>query len=130
MNNFSEEFQNQIARSDPERLRGYIDTFDRYLLYTLAVGSMPPEVIDQIIEKWEETIKATIDAESKNRTHFLESTPQGRLAKRQNIPDGEAIRLFYLDTLNTAKNVVMQNMQRHDDELDIDDVDDDSDFIY
>ncbi|KKK51117.1 hypothetical protein LCGC14_3118170 [marine sediment metagenome] len=53
-----------------------------------------------------------------HRTHFLESTPQGRLAKKQQQPDGEDIRLLFLNTLDTAKQIVTRNLQRDEDEDD------------
>lgn len=81
---------------------------------------MPPEILDNMIDKWAQTIKSTIDAEARHRTHFLESTPQGRLAKKQQQPDGEDLRLLFLKTLDTAKQIVARNLQRNDE--------DDSDF--
>ena len=108
----------KISEADPERLNGYIGMFDRLLLYNLAVGSMPPEILDEMIEKWAQTIKSTIDTEAQHRTHFLESTPQGRLAKKQDQPDGEALRLLFLETLSTAKQIVSRNLQRNEDDID------------
>ncbi len=110
----------KISQADPDRLSGYIDMFDRLLLYNLAAGSMPPEILDEMIEKWARTIKDTINTEAQHRTHFLESTPQGRLAKKQQQPDGEDLRLLFLGTLDTAKQIVTRNLQRNDE--------DDSDF--
>lgn len=104
----------KISEADPDRLSGYIDMFDRLLLYNLAVGTMPPEILDNMIEKWAQTIKGTIGAEAQHRTHFLESTPQGRLAKKQQQPDGEDLRLLFLETLDTAKQIVTRNLQRND----------------
>jgi len=120
MKEFSSEIQKRIAESDPERLNGYIGMFDRLLLYNLAVGSMPSELIDELIEKWEQTIKTTIDAESKHRTNYLESTPQGRLAKKQKQPDGEDVRLIFLNTLSTAKQIVTRNLQRDESDFESD----------
>lgn len=108
----------KISEADPERLNGYIGMFDRLLLYNLAVGSMPAEILDEMIEKWAQTIKSTIDTEAQHRTHFLESTPQGRLAKKQDQPDGESLRLLFLDTLSTAKQIVVRNLQRNEDDID------------
>ena len=87
MNEFSNEMQKRIAESDPDRLNGYIDVFDRLLLYNLAVNSMPSEMLEMLVGQWDKTIKVTIGTESLHRTHFLESTPQGRLAKKQQQPD-------------------------------------------
>jgi hypothetical protein len=108
----------KISESDPDRLNSYIGMFDRLLLYNLAAGTMPAEIIDEMIEKWAQTIKSTIDTEAQHRTHFLESTPQGRLAKKQDQPDGEDIRLLFLETLDTAKQIVTRNLQRDEDDFD------------
>lgn len=118
MKDFSNEIRKSISNADPERLSGYMDMFDRLLLYNLAVGTMPSETLDELIEKWEQTIKSTIDTESTHRTQFLESTPQGRLAKKHNQPDGEDLRLLFLATLNTAKKIVSRNLQRNEEEED------------
>ncbi len=112
------DMRQQISEADPERLNGYIDMFDRLLLYNLAVGTLPAEMLDEMIDKWAQTIKSTIDTEAQHRTHFLESTPQGRLAKKQKQPDGEALRLLFLDTLSTAKQIVTRNLQRDEDSID------------
>lgn len=120
MTRIPKDIHKKISEADPDRLNGYIDMFDRLLLYNLAVGSMPPEILDDMIKKWARTIKDTINAEVKHRTHFLESTPQGRLAKKQQQPDGEDLRLLFLNTLDTAKQIVARNLQRNDG--------DDSDF--
>jgi len=116
MKEFSSEIQKKIAASDPDRLNGYMDMFDRLLLYNLAVGTMPPETLDELIEKWEQTVKSVIDSESTLRTKFLESTPQGRLAKKHKQPDGEDLRLLFLATLDTAKQIVTRNLQRNEED--------------
>lgn len=120
MKRIPKDIHKKISEADPDRLSGYIDMFDRLLLYNLAAGSLSSEVLDEMIEKWAITIKSTIDTEAQHRTHFLESTPQGRLAKKQQQPDGEDLRLLFLDTLDTAKQIVTRNLQRNDE--------DDSDF--
>lgn len=116
MKDFPGNIQKHIADADPERLSGYMNMFDRLLLYNLAVGTMPSETIDELIVKWEQTIKTTIDTESELRTRFLESTPQGRLAKKHKQPDGEDLRLLFLATLNTAKQIVARNLQRDEED--------------
>ena len=83
MKNLPNDLQQKISESDTEHLSGYIDMFDRLLLYTIAMNNTPPEVIDELLEKWEETIKYTINAEAQMRTEFMQSTPQGRLARKQ-----------------------------------------------
>ena len=114
MKKFSQEMQKKISESEPEHLNVYIDMFDRLLLYSMAASSLPNEVINEMIEHWESAVKTTIDLESQRRTQFLESTPQGRLAKKQNQPDGEDIRLLFLTTLNTAKDIVSMNLKKPD----------------
>lgn len=111
MQDFSKKLKKQIADSDPERLTGYIDSFDRLLLYTIASGSIPPDIMFEIVSKWERGIKMSIDMESQLRTNYLESTPQGRLAKKQKEPDGEDLRLLFSNTLTTAKEIVTRNLE-------------------
>ena len=123
MNDFQSEIHQRMADADPERLNGYMAMFDRFLLYSLVAGVMPSEAIDEVVVKWENAVKITIDSESKHRTQFLESTPQGRLAKKQKQPDGEDLRLLFLETLGVAKDIVYSNLQ-HDDE----DSDENEDF--
>ncbi len=119
MSDFSEDLHKRIAEADGERLHGYIEMFDRLLLYNMAIGILPPEHISEIITRWEQAMKMTINSESKLRTHFLESTPQGRIAKKQKQPDGEDLRLLFLNTLDTAKQMVTRNLKRdQDDEVD------------
>ncbi len=110
MKNFSQEIQQAIAKADPERLNGYIEMFDRLLLYDLAVISLPRERLEFMMGKWEELIKYAINTESCLRTDFLESTPQGRIAKMEKQPDGEEMRLLFLHTLNTAKTIIAKNL--------------------
>lgn len=110
MSDFQKEIQKRIAESDPERLNNYITMFDRFLLYSLVSGVMSQEAINELVKNWEHAVKATIDTESQRRTNFLESTPQGRLAKKQQQPDGEDIRLLFLATLDTAKLIVNANL--------------------
>jgi len=116
MKEFSNEIQKQIAESDPDRLNVYIDILDRLLLYNLAVNVMSPDMINNLLEQWERSVKSTIDTESRHRTQFLESTPQGRLAKKQKQPDGEDLRLLFLNTLDTAKHIVTRNLQKDEED--------------
>lgn len=124
MKDFPSEIQQKIQEADSERLNGYIEMFDRVLLYNIAAASLPSEVIDELIRRWEKTVKTTIDTESKHRTHFLESTPQGRVARKQDQPDGEDLRLLFLSTLDTAKDIVSHNLQRNEEDLEEFDPDD------
>ena len=112
---FQDEIKQRIAETDPGRLNGYIDMFDRLLLYNMASSILPPEAIEEMLIRWEQAVKAAINTESCMRTHFLESTPQGRMAKRQKQPDGEDFRQVFSHTLDTAKLILSQNLQ-HDDE--------------
>lgn len=101
-----------IAHSDPEHLNVYIDLFDRLLLYNLAANAFSPEAIQELMNQWEKTVKSTIDTESSHRTQFLEATPQGRIAKKNNHPDGEDLRLLFNTTLQTAKHILQQNLSQ------------------
>ncbi len=109
--NFTEEMQKKMTEVDPERMGGYIDLFDRLLLYTMAVQIMPPEILEKLLKKWEHIIKATIDMESNIRTTYLEETPHGRSETKHEQPDGEELRLNNLKTLNMAKLILDNNLQ-------------------
>lgn len=114
----AQKVQEMLKKVDLEHLNKYFDMFDRLLLYNIAVNTIPPEVIDDIIGSWTETVKWSIDSEAKYRTHFLESTPQGRHAQIMKQPDGEEIRLKYLETLNAAKAIIKMNMKQSKDNTD------------
>ncbi len=128
MKDFPSGIQQRIANADPEQLNGYMAMFDRFLLYSLAAGVMPSEAINEVVIKWEGAVKISIDNESKRRTQFLESTPQGRLAKKQKQPDGEDLRLLFLETLGVAKELVYNNLQRDDEDEDEDENEDLEEF--
>lgn len=114
----SKDLQQLIAEADHDRLSGYIEMFDRLLLYNLAAATMPPEAIGMLMEKWEQSIKTAINMESSLRTNFLESTPQGRMAKKHNQPDGEDLRLSSNQTLKTAKTILTRNFEHDEKDLD------------
>jgi len=113
--------QKRIQSADPERLVSYINMLDKFLLYTLVANSFPQEIISDIVSKWELAVKKTIDQEANSRTQFMENTLGGRLAKKQNEPDGEAIRLNFLDILLTAKMIVSKNLSLNQDSNEDDD---------
>ncbi len=111
---FTDKLKQRITESDPERLNGYIEMFDRLLLYNMATYMLQHEAVDELLEKWEQAVKSAINTESCMRTHFLESTPQGRMAKKHKQPDGEDLRLAFSRTLDTAKMILSQNLQPDD----------------
>lgn len=76
---------------------------------------MPPDVIKTIVRNWEKTVKSTISVEANMRTEYLETTPQGRHARRLKHPDGEELRMHYLNTLDVAKNIITLNVCPPDD---------------
>lgn len=105
-----------MTEIDPERMGGYIDMFDRLLLYTMAVQIMPPEILEKLLKKWEHIIKTTIDMESNIRTTYLEETAHGRFETKHERPDGEELRLNNLKTLNMAKLILDNNLQSPEEE--------------
>lgn len=111
----------QISKTDPGRLNAYLDLFDKILLYNLAANMLPPNAIDEIIKKWEENIRISINSESTMRTDFLESSIEGRLAKKSNQPDGEQLRLNFLETLDVARNILLRNLKHEKDGFDYQD---------
>lgn len=104
----------RIEKVNPDRLDGYIKAFDRMLLYSLACSLIPPEALDETIQSWQKAIKKSIDIDVQNRTLFLESTPDGRKAKMVGEPDGEDIRLKFLETMDVAKDIIRTNLIKPD----------------
>lgn len=111
-----DKIKNQLQSVNQEQLKTYIELLDRYLLYNVVAAHLSPEIISKIIESWEQTIKKSINIEVVARTSFLENTHEGRLAKLNKMPDGEAFRLESLKILNIAKSLVQTQLKRPDDE--------------
>ncbi len=110
------------AVADQERVEGYLRMLDRILLYNMAVNSMPPEALQSIVELWSRVVLKSIDMDATLRTHFLEATKMGRIAKSQDEPDGEDLRLHCLNQLKLARTVIDTNLLHPkivDDDFDI-----------
>jgi len=103
--------ENQLNKVDPERLEGYMKMLDRTLLYNMAASILPRESMNSILELWEKTVKKSIDMDCQKFTNFLQKTPQGRLASMmEDQPDGEEMRLKFLETFDLAHQIVVGNL--------------------
>ena len=100
----------EIEGTNPERLENYMKMYDRILLYTLAANLMPKEAMEGTLDICEKIVKKGIEVESQYRTNFLESTPQGRISKIRNEPDGESVRLNGLKTWDLVKRIISSNI--------------------
>lgn len=106
----------RLDKVDPERLEGYMNMFDRILLYSLAANTMPQHAIKDVIGFWEQTVKKTINMDCQRFTQFLQSTPQGRLSSlAREQPDGEDMRLRFLETFNLAHEIISTNITHQED---------------
>jgi len=99
-----------------ERVNGYMQMFDRILLYTLAKNTIPQEIIDETIDLWNLAVRKGIDMDASNRTQFLESTQAGRVAKLQKEPDGESVRLHNTHQLKIAQEIISSNLKNGDED--------------
>jgi hypothetical protein len=104
------QIKTKIRNTDQERVEGYLRMLDRILLYNMAVNSMPPEVLQGIVQLWDKIVHKSIDLDASMRTQFLEGTKLGRTAKLQNEPDGEALRMHCLDQWKLARSVLESNL--------------------
>ncbi len=104
------ELNELLKDSDIQQVGQYMKQFDRMLLYTMAVNSMPRIGIDKTIDLFETVVKRNVDSDAKKRTMFLESTIEGRRAKYNNEPDGEALRIHCLKQLDVAREVITSNL--------------------
>lgn len=116
--------------ADGERVEGYLRMLDRILLYNMAVNTLPPQVLKGIVGLWDNVVMKSIDMDATMRTEYMEGTKLGRVAKLQDEPDGEELRLHCLEQLNIAREVVENNLlnPRIADTLDMDDDYDDDDY--
>ena len=80
------------------------------MLYNMAVNTMPPEALQGIVKMWNKVVLKSIDMDASLRTHYLEGTKLGRVAKINEEPDGEELRLHCLDQWKLAKSVVDANL--------------------
>lgn len=112
----AEELQEQLQDADMERIGKYMEMFDRILLYTVAVNTMPKEAIQGTVNVWEKVIKRGIDGEATKRTDFLQGTRDGRRARYEKQPDGETLRLNFLKQCGIAKNIILSNLSQNRDE--------------
>lgn len=116
MKNIPEYIKSKMDKVDPERLEGYMKMFDRILLYNVAANLMPPDAIQEMLNFWEKTVKKTIDIDCSKFTDILQSTEHGRLQSMiPEHPDGEDMRLKFLDTFDLAHEIVSSNLTKHDD---------------
>jgi len=104
-----------LNNADISRISGYLQMFDRILLYRLAKGIMPKEDLSDAIGVWSLVAKKGIDLDAKERTEFLETTPAGRAAKLRKEADGETIRLHNTKQLDIAKQIINTNLHMDDD---------------
>lgn len=103
--------EDQLAKVDTDRLEGYMRMFDRTLLYNLAASVMSKDDIQPILDMWKKTVRKTIDIDCQRFTEFLQKTPQGRLTSMVgNQPDGEDMRLKFLETFDLAHQIVTGNL--------------------
>lgn len=108
-----EELQEQLQDADVERIGKYMEMFDRILLYTVAVNTMPKEALQGTVTLWEKVIKRGINGESQKRTEFLQGTRRGRRARYERQPDGEDLRLGCLKQYDIAKDIILSNLRQN-----------------
>ena len=107
----------QINEADVEKIGQYMKIFDRILLYTIAVNSIPKEALDETFKLWDHIVKNGIDEDANKRTDFMESY-EGRKSKYQKEPDGEDLRLFCLKQYEIARNIIQSNLSRKEEDDD------------
>lgn len=114
-----EEINKRIAECNPERLVAYQNIFDKLLLFSIASSLLSTQEIEKVIDFADTVIKKTINTDSVARTAYQQETKAGRLARMENDPDGEDIRLEYLKTWNLAKELIRFNLvSKKKDDLD------------
>lgn len=100
-----------LKEADQDRVEGYMNMFDRVLLYTLATNTMPSDALKETIELWDKVVKNSINFDAIKRTNTLENSTIGRAAKLHKEPDGECLRLHYLKQWKIARKLIVANLQ-------------------
>ena len=111
----TKELFKKIAEVNPERLEAYHRMFDRILLYTIAVNTIPSEHIEKIIKNADTIVKKTIDIDSNKLQTILHGTKEGRLARikeQKDQYDGESVRLEYIKVWELVKEIVRGNLKQ------------------
>lgn len=103
-----------MSLADVDRIEAYLRMLDRILLYTIASQTMPREALKGVSNLWNLVIKKSIDAESSQKTEYLEGTAIGKLSLKNGETDGESHRLKCLEILEIANKIAKCNLQIND----------------
>ncbi|KKM97169.1 hypothetical protein LCGC14_1170730 [marine sediment metagenome] len=117
-----QDLQKRIEQADMDSVGKFMKIFDKMLLYTIAVNFLPQEAIHGTVDLWDKVIKKGINEDAISRTKFLESTQPGRMALYREEPDGEDIRLHFLEQWKLAREVILENLSKgasEEDDLEI-----------
>ena len=117
------ELQKRLEQADMENIGKFMKMFDKMLLYTIAVNFLPQEAIHGTVDLWDKIIKKGINEDANNRTTFMETTQPGRLALYKKEPDGEDLRLHFLEQWKLAREVILNNLSK-------DEISDDSEDMF
>jgi len=105
-----EELIKKLQKTDPDRVKSYLDVLDRLMLRCMVDKVLDNQDISAILEIWKGQVKEEIDFESGARTDFLMGTLPGRtLSSQKKVEDGEALRLSSLGAMEVAKEIAKHN---------------------
>lgn len=106
-----EEIKQMLERANYQKVEEYLKILDRILIYNIAVSIIPSEQLDEILGLWSKILKKHVNLDAESRTSMLEGTNIGRLAKVQDVWDGEKLRLYLLDQIEIAKKIAVSNLK-------------------
>jgi len=106
-----QEILKQLQKTDPERVKAYLEVLDRFFLQTIVHRLLDENEIQELIKHWQEQIKAEINFESGARNEFLMGTPIGRIISTasEEVEDGESIRLTSMNAMKLAQSIAHYN---------------------
>lgn len=105
-----EYYEELLADAPSTAVEAYMRLFDRLLLHCIAAQTLSKSDKKSVMSLWNKAVLRSIDAESTQRTDFMESTSLGRMAKYHEEPDGEDIRLTYLKAHHAAKTMIQHSI--------------------
>lgn len=107
------ELLKKLEHSDIGKIKFYLDVLEKTFLQTVIVKALNREEIDEIISGWLRQIKTEINFQSNVRNEFVMGTDAGRmLSARDEVEDGEAVRLSCVDAMKLAHEIASLTYQR------------------
>jgi len=111
-----EELIDKISKSNPTKVKYYLDVFDRVLLQSVVFHVLDVESIKKVLDLCDRLIRSEINLEVTNLTKLMKETDLGvSLAQLKPDSDGESLRLSNIEAAKIAREVANYNYLNRED---------------